>query len=333
MTEFIMPKRSSSGRVDDFCPHKTCRKAGGFTLIELLVVISIIALLIAILLPALAAARETAKSARCLANQKSAIQAALNYAGDYKGTLPPVQHFTTSNPAGNGNFNPPLPYSSDQTLNDWWAYCAPYVLNGSYIGMAAGQAQSNDKLSYQSLTMLQCPTQTEKIEGWTRAAGATGILLAAGSTMPSLSMSYYLGPSKVAGATTGKRWTSTDEVAKPSTTLAITESAFIRSLTPIPTNSLSRAMWPSFLIKSTRQAGSPEPIQQGNDGANDVTYTTHGAHRGVVNNIAWVDGHAAAYADVWSLSDVRGPITVIGDHAPNQPDTYWNYGFSPSGQP
>lgn len=41
-----------------------------FTLIELLVVISIIALLIAVLLPALAVARETARAAKCLSNQR-----------------------------------------------------------------------------------------------------------------------------------------------------------------------------------------------------------------------------------------------------------------------
>jgi prepilin-type N-terminal cleavage/methylation domain-containing protein/prepilin-type processing-associated H-X9-DG protein len=61
----------------------------GFTLIELLVVIAIIAVLAAILFPVFAQAREKARQAGCLSNEKQIGTAVLMYAQDYDEQSPP----------------------------------------------------------------------------------------------------------------------------------------------------------------------------------------------------------------------------------------------------
>ncbi len=63
------------------------RRTKAFTLIELLVVIAIIAILMAVLLPGLKLAREQARGAACLANQRSLAQAYIMYADENGGSI------------------------------------------------------------------------------------------------------------------------------------------------------------------------------------------------------------------------------------------------------
>jgi prepilin-type N-terminal cleavage/methylation domain-containing protein/prepilin-type processing-associated H-X9-DG protein len=64
------------------------RRNSAFTLIELLVVIAIIAILAAILFPVFAQAREKARQASCLSNQKQLALGVLQYVQDYDETFP-----------------------------------------------------------------------------------------------------------------------------------------------------------------------------------------------------------------------------------------------------
>ncbi len=108
------------------------RKA--FTLIELLVVIAIIAILAAILFPVFAQAREAARKASCLSNQKQIGMAILMYAQDYEEGIVPWLAPSNGTPA---------------SQRIWSTLLQPYIKNGAnYSSTSSG--------------VMRCPSWSEQ---------------------------------------------------------------------------------------------------------------------------------------------------------------------------
>jgi prepilin-type N-terminal cleavage/methylation domain-containing protein len=105
----------------------------GFTLVELLVVIGIIAVLIAILLPALGKAREQARIATCLSNQRQLVTTFLMYANENKSILPPY-----------GYINPG--FTSEVAGMNWYDLTSKYV------------SKTNNQMG---ISFMRCPSEVD----------------------------------------------------------------------------------------------------------------------------------------------------------------------------
>lgn len=96
-------------------PAGASETSRAFTLTELLTAIAIIGMLAAILIPVTGRVRDSARSSQCVSNLRQLTQAALLYAQDNNGRLPP----TYNSPAGNARA--------------WWQYLYPDYCDGASV--------------------------------------------------------------------------------------------------------------------------------------------------------------------------------------------------------
>jgi prepilin-type N-terminal cleavage/methylation domain-containing protein/prepilin-type processing-associated H-X9-DG protein len=239
----------------------SANKSTAFTLIELLVVIAIIAILAAILFPVFAQAREKARAASCLSNQKQLATGLLMYSQDYDEQL--LMGFWKT-AAGSG--------SASQTLCSWPAMVQPYV---------------------KSTQVFLCPS-APRDAGITPGtiADPNGCGVGAGFRT-SYAYNYYLGGNN---NSTGVATRSLPSLSQPAQTVLIVDSASMAQAGVKPELwPMKRATAAAPGLPTTANRLPYLLIHSGSSlmaSAND--YGAPRAYHSTMTNVIWADGHVKA---------------------------------------
>jgi len=114
------------------------KRSTAFTLIELLVVIAIIAILVAMLLPALKGAKDMAKSALCMSNQKQLTTGLSLYSSDFSDMISVHR------------WDSPPDYYWNRFINGTMTGGCEYVTKKAVFGCPANKYYAEDADSYNS---------------------------------------------------------------------------------------------------------------------------------------------------------------------------------------
>jgi len=290
--------------------HAESNRLPAFTLIELLVVVAIIALLISILLPSLSAAREQARSVKCLSNLRSMGQGVMLYTGIEKGKLPgplhpPIFRNTGGRNGTNDDFRPmnaaterpwfllerlaPLMGDSDDLLEvvDEVATCptaAQLFPDSNFLPNVDGNPSWSRPYNY--LINSWCNTKPGFYFGWTNI----------GNTWEGWTRGFEAGQP---GFETPK---SIDNIPRPAEEWMIGDAWWDFRRTFIRPGLTDDTLLGTWQLNNCRCAGANPSPDSANNSHNPLPHAPyHKSDSGT--NLVYFDGHAATFdgVDKWAL--------------------------------